>query len=84
MATGFALLMAGQAIIPFDSPIRYISGDDKTFRFNLGIEIDTGLTMQGYNTDVFPHTFYLTFELDDLALTDQRSTGVIVPITAIG
>lgn len=79
--TGIALTLAGQAILPFDQPLRYITGDGQSFTFPIGIEIDSGFRMQGINLDVFPHTFYLTFELDDLALQEQASTGLIVPVS---
>lgn len=82
--TGIALTLAGQAILPFDQPLRYITGDGQSFTFPIGIEIDAGLRMQGINLDVFAHTFYLTFELDDLALAQSPSSGLIVPISAEG
>lgn len=56
--TGFRLLRAQQQIVPFANNL-YLVANDRTLTYEFEDEITTtGLVLQGYNNDIFPHTFY--------------------------
>ena len=70
--TGFALSMAGTAIIPSNAGAYYV-GDDEAFVWPLDNQPDSGAwQVRGYNTDTNPHTIQFTFLLD---LPQRPATG---------
>lgn len=61
--TGFQLAHAHQPIIPFDIG-EFIVGEDERLIYPLEDYPDSGSwQLFGFNLDVFPHTFYVTFLL---------------------
>jgi hypothetical protein len=57
--TGVRIVYKGTPIIPFDQT-SYLVGSGHTFQVPYEDEIDdTGLAVQAFNSDAFPHTFYL-------------------------
>jgi hypothetical protein len=56
--TGFRILRAQQQIVPFANNL-YLVANDRTITYEFDDQISsTGLVLQGYNADIFPHTFY--------------------------
>jgi hypothetical protein len=56
--TGFRILRAQQQIVPFANS-QYLVANDRTLTYEFDDEITTtGLVLEGYNNDIFPHTFY--------------------------
>lgn len=57
--TGVRLLWHGTPVIPFD-PAAYLTGNGHTFHVDFEDAYDGfGMVCQGFNTDVWPHTFRL-------------------------
>lgn len=55
--TGVRIVWHGTPVVPFD-PVAFIVGNDKTHIVDFEDEYDgAGLVVQGFNTDVWPHTF---------------------------
>lgn len=64
LATGIRLVYKQTPIIPFDLT-QYLVGDGDTFEVPYDDEVmTTGLVAQAFNTDVWPHTFYLWADVD--------------------
>lgn len=79
--TGIRVLWAGTPIIPFAGAGFIISDDDK-MEWEINQEINAGsITVQGYNTDIYPHTFYLRGLLLGLGAS-QPASLVAVPAAA--
>jgi hypothetical protein len=56
--TGFRMLQAQQQIFPWGNS-SYIIANDERIPWAFEDEMtSTGIVLQGYNTDIFPHTFY--------------------------
>jgi len=61
---GWALTSAGAPVIPIQSGT-YVVTDDRSDTWELKGYLDSGnWAVTGYNTGVYPHTVYLTFQLD--------------------
>jgi hypothetical protein len=62
------MLQAQQQVIPFANNT-FIVSNDRTFTFSWTDEMTvSGLVISGYNTDIFPHTFYCTATVRNLPL----------------
>lgn len=62
--TGIRLVYQGTPIVPFDLS-QYIQLPGQTFTIPYEDQImDRGLVAQAFNTDVYPHTFYLWADVD--------------------
>src|ERR1700691_363449 len=56
--TGFRMLQAQQQIFPWGNS-SYIVANNENIPWAFEDEMtSTGIVLQGYNTDIFPHTFY--------------------------
>lgn len=63
------LLMAHAQAIP-TTPGGWISGDNDVYESDLIGQLNSGAwSVQGYNTDLIPHTFYVTFYVLDTIYT---------------
>lgn len=61
---GWALTSAGTPVIPIQAGA-YIVTDNQAATWNLEGYLDSGnWQLTGYNTGLYPHTVYLTFQLD--------------------
>lgn len=61
---GWALTSAGTPVIPIQ-PNTYIVTDNQAVTWDLEGYLDSGnWAVTGYNTGLYPHTVYLTFQLD--------------------
>ena len=61
---GWALTSAGTPVIPIQ-PNTYIVTDDQAATWDLEGYMDSGnWQVTAYNTGIYPHTVYLTFQLD--------------------
>lgn len=80
---GLAILYAGVPIIPSEQPGTFFVGDDEAFSWPLTWEISGPFTVQTYNTDIYPHTLYLTAHVRDLVLVQPGTTqaGAVVTTT---
>lgn len=64
--TGFRILQAQQQIVPFANDSFIVANDEKIdYPFDDQIT-STGLVLNGYNTDIFPHTFYVRATVTNL------------------
>jgi hypothetical protein len=76
--TGFRIMQAQQQIVPFANS-SFIVSNDRTFLFPFDDEItSTGLVGNGYNTDIFPHSFYLTCTVTNLPLPGEEPQAEVV------
>lgn len=75
---GFAIGSAGRSIIPYDQT-KWIVTDNEVIPWDVFDQIDSGAwELRGYNTDLFPHTVYVRFEVE---LPDPaRNTAADQPI----
>jgi hypothetical protein len=63
--TGLQVLLAGTPIIPY-AGAAYLIGDNYQDSWEIGQDVNPGnLTLAGYNTDIFQHTFYTRFLWQD-------------------
>lgn len=70
---GWALTIAGNPVIPRDGGT-YIIADGESDTWQLEDYPDQGIwQVTGYNTDIYPHSIYLTF------LLDQLTQGLALP-----
>ncbi len=61
---GWALGAAGQRVLPWGAD-QWIVADDEAIEWPLEGQISSGAwQLQAYNTGVFAHTLYVTFQLD--------------------
>lgn len=64
--TGIRLLQAGQEIAPYSNNDWFVSNNEK-IDISINEEMTaTGLVVQTYNTDFFPHKFWLRALIQDL------------------
>jgi hypothetical protein len=64
--TGLAILWSGAPFFPFTEN-SYLIGNNEKVPFPYGGEIAAnGFTLAGYNTDIYPHSFYLRWQISDL------------------
>lgn len=56
---GFRLLWAGQQIIPWGNNSFLVTDDEKIHVDVNSYMTQTGLVIEGYNVDIFPHTIYI-------------------------
>lgn len=80
---GFRIRHSTQTIIP-NSGSGWIIADNERIEWPLeGYPVGNKWTIQAYNTDVFPHTLYLRFEIAETRRnTLERAT--LVPIGPMG
>jgi len=83
--TGLRLTYMGRPIIPFDLTA-FLIGSGRTFEVPYEDQImNWGLQAQAYNTDVWPHTFYLWADVDPhipgqpAAVTSPRLAAAAAP-----
>lgn len=77
--TGFALDNADVRLVPWDNRNEWLIGDDDLLKYDIGAQASATMTMRGYNTGAFPHTFYLRFQVSDIAPASARSRTLFVP-----
>lgn len=65
---GINISYAGVSIAPSEQPGEFWVGDDEIFDLDVGVEITLPLTLTLYNTDIYPHTFYLSASVKDMVL----------------
>lgn len=59
--TGISVQLASQSLLPWGPAGSWVVGDDDLLQFDVGMEVDAGLTVVTYNTGKYPHTHYLRF-----------------------
>jgi hypothetical protein len=63
--TGLRITWGGVQILPIN-PGTWIISNDEIFDWPADDEVTAnGLSLAGYNTDIYPHTFYLRFQVTD-------------------
>jgi hypothetical protein len=63
--TGIAVLSASAPVVPFALGT-FISGNNDRLTFPYAAEVtQNGLTVAGFNNDIYPHTFYLRWQISD-------------------
>lgn len=66
---GFRIAKNGQSIIPYTGDNWIVSNDEKIIFPLTDLPEGAGWQLIAYNTDVFPHTFYLRFMVNDFGST---------------
>lgn len=62
--TGVRIVYHGTPVIPFDLQ-QFLIGNAGAFEVPFGDEVDqSGVSLQGFNTDIWPHTFYCYADVD--------------------
>lgn len=76
--TGFRVLASRQQVIPWGND-SWIKGNDyvRVFEYNTGIGVNT-VSVQGYNVDVIPHTFYARFHVRDTADANNGAPSTVI------
>lgn len=82
-ATGLRITLAGQQIFPWSNTPAWLVGDDLLERYDIDLQVDSGLRVLTYNIGQFPHTFYLRFLVKQIDTTPVRRTVTLVPHDAI-
>lgn len=63
--TGLRITWGGTQIMPINAG-QWIISNDEIFDWPADEEVTAnGLSLTGYNTDIYPHTFYLRFQVSD-------------------
>jgi hypothetical protein len=81
---GFRVLWANQQVIPWANN-SYLISDEEVISVNCDFEMTaTGLVVQGYNTDIFDHTFYFRGAIIDTpspltTVVTETSNALTVP-----
>lgn len=60
-ALGLAVALNGVVIVPWASTATWLILDDDDLTFEVGTEVDRGLTVRSYNIGRWPHTAYFRF-----------------------
>jgi hypothetical protein len=81
--TGIAIANSGGQLVPYAQEPTFLIGDDDRLEYDIGVEVDTGFQVCVYNTDVYPHNFYLRFAGLPMALYNQSASSAPVPILAV-
>lgn len=77
--TGFQILHSGQRIIPFRDDA-WIIADNERLDWQLARYPTGGAwAVRAYNTDIYPHTIYLRFHIDEF----RAAEATVVTIVAI-
>jgi hypothetical protein len=72
--TGLRITWGGTQILPINAG-SWIISNDEIFDWPADEEVTaSGLSLTGYNTDIYPHTFYLRFQISSRA--DSPVAGV--------
>jgi hypothetical protein len=67
--TGLAVFWSGTQIFPYQGAT-WINGNNERIGYAYDAEItQNGLSLVGYNTDIYPHSFYLRWYVSDLDAT---------------
>jgi hypothetical protein len=83
--TGLQILNAGTNIVPYGNQYEYLVGNDDLLRYDVGVEVDTGLGFSATNADIYYHYWYLRLIGRPMALqvADGLNTAVtVVPVTS--
>jgi cellulose synthase/poly-beta-1,6-N-acetylglucosamine synthase-like glycosyltransferase len=77
---GFAFLHKGGQVIPFTGA-NWIIGDDRIVDWDLsGMPTASGWQLKAYNTDIFVHSLYIEFLIDEI----PAPLPATIPLVAIG
>lgn len=74
---GFRLRHSGQTVIPYAGSNWVITDDEKLEWALEGYPTGDRWTLQAYNTDIYQHTLYIRWFLDEIP---DRVAGALVPI----
>jgi hypothetical protein len=76
--TGVRILWSQQQIVPFANNSFFVA-NDRTIDYQFDDYItSSGLVVQGFNTDIFPHTFYITALITNLPLPGEEPEAEVV------
>lgn len=74
---GFRFLHKGSQVIPYTGST-FIIADDRVIDWTLtDYPTADGWELQAYNIDVWDHTLYLEFEIDEIAVTTVTTTPIV-------
>jgi hypothetical protein len=74
--TGIHIRQSAQQVIPFGS-LAWIIADNYNRIFPVNTEIGSrSISVRTYNTDVFDHTFYVRFHIQDLNTTGSQTPSI--------
>lgn len=72
--TGLRIVFNGSYIVPWSQGGDWLIMNDEALEVLVGTEVDTHLTLQLYNTDVYSHTAYLRFFYTPMTLVNAGNT----------
>lgn len=74
---GFHFLHMGGPVIPYFGDA-YIIGDNRLVEWDVnGMPTADGWQLESYNTDIFPHSVYIEFQIDEIPATAAASIQLI-------
>lgn len=77
--TGVRVAIDGTPVIPFHSSL-FLVGDGRSFTVPFEDEVDQfSMTVQAYNTDAYPHVFYLWADVNPYGPRNQLAPLVVRP-----
>lgn len=79
--TGLAIAYSGQQLVPWANGNAWLKGDDLTRVIPFDFQVGRPLTLSGFNTDIFDHTFYLLAEVTDLSQPITATRPGLVPLS---
>lgn len=80
---GFRLLVAGQQVLPWGQALNWVIADGELLEFAMGLDVDSQVTLQAYNTDVFAHTLWVRLTTHDHDLSEVAPMPPIVSAATI-
>jgi hypothetical protein len=79
--TGVSIVNAGVGIVPFGGNPTFMLADDELLEYDVGAEVNNGLQVWTYNTDVTAHTIQVRWIGRPMSVENLSSTPQ--PISAL-
>lgn len=82
--TGIYVANSGAPIVPYSQSPQFVIANDELLKWDVGVEVDTGLQIVTFNNDYFAHEHYVRiaghYTVQDTSSTPDLSSQ-IVPIS---
>lgn len=77
--TGFAIDQADIRLLPWNNAAEWVIGDSDLLEYDFDLDAPRNLTLKGYNTGAYAHTFYLRFGVTDISKGQTTSPALLLP-----
>lgn len=77
-ATGLQIVSNGSFVVPWSASGDWLIASDEQLDFPWNDEIDTAVVVNGYNTGIYDHTFYMRFFYTPMTLLVGQPSGVSI------